>query len=35
MSLPSTDFPDKSDSEVNHANTVRFPNAVIKKEKKN
>ena len=35
MSLPSTDFPDKSDSEVNHANTMCFRNAVIKKKKKN
>lgn len=33
MSLPSTDFPDKSDSEVNHANTMCFRNAVIKKKK--
>ena len=32
MSLPSTDFPDKSDSEVNHANTMCFRNAVIKKK---
>lgn len=34
-SLPRTDFPDKSDSEVNHANIMRFPDAVILKKELN
>lgn len=29
MSLPMTDFPDKSDSEVNPANIIHFTNAMI------
>lgn len=29
MSLPMTDFPDKSDSEVNPANMIHFTNAMI------